>query len=68
MVHIQNENKVLARRFVDEVFNAGNRKYDQLVADDYVNHNPPVPGVPGSVSATHRGLPGAGTATPERLT
>lgn len=65
MAHIQDENKLLARRFVDEVFNAGNREaYDQLVADDYVNHNPPVPGVPGTkegfwqvVTATREAFP-----------
>jgi steroid delta-isomerase-like uncharacterized protein len=49
MPSMQEENKALAQRFVDHVFNAGDRDvYDQLVADDYVNHNPPVPGVPGT--------------------
>jgi steroid delta-isomerase-like uncharacterized protein len=65
MAHTQDQNKMLARRFVDEVFNAGNREaYDQLVADDYVNHNPPVPGVPGTkegfwqvVTATRAAFP-----------
>jgi steroid delta-isomerase-like uncharacterized protein len=42
-------NKAIARRFVDEVFNKGDsRAYDELVADDYINHNPPVPGLPGT--------------------
>jgi steroid delta-isomerase-like uncharacterized protein len=45
----EERNRAIARRFVDEVFNRGNTKaYDELVADDYINHNPPVPGLPGS--------------------
>jgi steroid delta-isomerase-like uncharacterized protein len=45
----EESNRAIARRFVDEVFNHGNTKaYDELIADDYINHNPPVPGLPGS--------------------
>jgi steroid delta-isomerase-like uncharacterized protein len=46
---IQDANKSLAKRFVEEVFNPGNMDiYDQLVADDYLNHNPPIAGLPGT--------------------
>ena len=49
MVQAIETNRAVARRFVAEVFNAGNaHAYDELVADDYVNHNPPVPGLPGT--------------------
>jgi steroid delta-isomerase-like uncharacterized protein len=42
-------NKAIVSRFVEEVFNNGNAEaYGELVADDYVNHNPPIPGLPGS--------------------
>jgi steroid delta-isomerase-like uncharacterized protein len=46
---VETLNKSIARRFVDEVFNKGNLSaYDELVADDYVNHNPPIAGIPGT--------------------
>lgn len=49
MVQALETNRTVARRFVAEVFNAGNeRAYDELVADDYLNHNPPIPGLPGT--------------------
>jgi steroid delta-isomerase-like uncharacterized protein len=49
MSSTQEANKAIARRFVDEVFNAGNAgAYADLVTDDYVNHNPPIPGLPGT--------------------
>ena len=35
-------NKALTHRFIDEVFSKGNlTAVDDLVADDYVDHNPP---------------------------
>lgn len=61
----QEQNKTIAMRFVDQVFNSGNRPgYDDLVADDYLNHNPPIPGIPGTkegfweaVTATRQAFP-----------
>jgi steroid delta-isomerase-like uncharacterized protein len=45
----EERNKAIAARFVEEVFNKGNTQaYDELVADEYINHNPPIPGLPGS--------------------
>jgi len=42
-------NKVVARRMADEVFCHGNMQtFDELFADDYVNHKMPVPGIPGN--------------------
>jgi steroid delta-isomerase-like uncharacterized protein len=41
--------KDLARRLAEEVLSQGNMAtFDDIVADDYVNHNIPVPGVPGT--------------------
>jgi steroid delta-isomerase-like uncharacterized protein len=43
------ENVAVARRLVDEILNAGNMAtFDAIFHDDYVNHNIPVPGVPGT--------------------
>ena len=40
------ENKALARRFLEEVVNEGNQALaDELVAEDFVDHNP-LPGLP----------------------
>jgi steroid delta-isomerase-like uncharacterized protein len=42
-------NKVVARRLADEVFSRGNMKtFDEIFADQYINHTMPVPGVPGT--------------------
>ncbi len=42
-------NKSIARRFAERVFNQGDGDaYNELVADGYVHHNPPVPEVPGT--------------------
>ncbi|WIG58414.1 MAG: hypothetical protein OJF49_001160 [Ktedonobacterales bacterium] len=39
------ENKVLARRFIEECFNKGNlNSVDELVATNYVDHDPSMPG------------------------
>jgi steroid delta-isomerase-like uncharacterized protein len=41
--------KAIARRFAERLFNHGDAAaYDELVADGYVHHNPPIPGVPGT--------------------
>jgi steroid delta-isomerase-like uncharacterized protein len=63
--HDQDANKVVARRLADEVFGAGNMKtFDEIIADDYVNHHMPVPDVPGTkagfrqiVDATRQAFP-----------
>ncbi len=45
----QEANKVIARRLADEVFSQGDmRTFDEIFADTYVNHNMPVPGIPGT--------------------
>jgi steroid delta-isomerase-like uncharacterized protein len=58
-------NKVVARRLAEEVFSRGNmRTLDEILAADYVNHNMPVPGIPGTkegfkqiVAATRQAFP-----------
>ena len=57
--------KAIAQRLAREVFSGGDmRVFDELVADDYVNHNIPVPGIPGTkagfrqlVEATRQAFP-----------
>jgi len=45
----QEKNKLVAKRLVEEVFNNGNmRIFNEIFADNYLNHNMPVPGVPGT--------------------
>ncbi len=59
------KNKVVARRLADEVFSAGNmRTLEEILAANYVNHNIPVPGIPGTkdgfkriVAATRQAFP-----------
>jgi steroid delta-isomerase-like uncharacterized protein len=42
-------NKNVARRLASDVFSKGDLDaYDEIFADDYVNHNIPVPGIPGT--------------------
>jgi len=42
-------NKAVALRLADEVLSGGDLEaYDEIVADGYVNHNIPVPGIPGT--------------------
>ena len=61
----QEANIAVARRLADEVFSKGDmRSFDDILADDYVNHNIPVPGVPGTkagfrevVLATRKAFP-----------
>ena len=49
MVETLNANKVAARRLVEDIFNRGDMQaFDELFADGYVNHNMPVPGIPGT--------------------
>ncbi len=41
------ENKAVARRWFEDLFNAGNLEVaDEIVASDHVNHDPTLPGVP----------------------
>jgi steroid delta-isomerase-like uncharacterized protein len=57
--------KAVAKRLAEEVFNTGNMQtFDEIVASDYVNHNMPVPDIPGTregfrkvVVATRRAFP-----------
>jgi len=58
-------NKAVARRLAEEVFSRGDMQaFDEILAEDYVNHNIPVPGIPGNkdgfrqlVVATRRAFP-----------
>jgi steroid delta-isomerase-like uncharacterized protein len=58
-------NKTVARRLAEEIFSRGDMHvFDELIADTYVNHNMPVPGIPGTkegfselVRATRRAFP-----------
>jgi steroid delta-isomerase-like uncharacterized protein len=57
--------KIIATRLATEVFSAGNLDtFNEILADDYVNHNIPVPGIPGTkdgfrqlVQATRNAFP-----------
>jgi steroid delta-isomerase-like uncharacterized protein len=57
--------KAVARRLVESIFNKGDLQvFDELFADTYVNHNMPVPGIPGTktgfrqvVQATRQAFP-----------
>lgn len=41
------ENKAIMQRYFEEAWNKGNLSVlDEIVSPDYVNHNPPVPGLP----------------------
>jgi steroid delta-isomerase-like uncharacterized protein len=65
MSQAQEANKVVARRLAEEVFSRGNmRTFDEIFAESYVNHNMPVPGIPGTkegfrqvVLATRKAFP-----------
>ena len=49
------ENKALFRRFMDELANKGNLGIvDELVAPDFVEHEPLPPAAPSSASASPR--------------
>jgi steroid delta-isomerase-like uncharacterized protein len=58
-------NESVARRLADEVFGQGDlNAFDELFSKDYVNHNIPVPGIPGTkagfrqlVEATRHAFP-----------
>jgi steroid delta-isomerase-like uncharacterized protein len=58
-------NKTVARRLAEQVFSSGDtRAFDELFAEDYVMHNMPVQGVPGTkagfrqvVQATRQAFP-----------
>ena len=61
----QETNIIVAKRLANEVFSKGDmRAFDEIIDDAYVNHNIPVPNVPGTkagfreiVSATRRAFP-----------
>jgi steroid delta-isomerase-like uncharacterized protein len=49
MASEQEANKAVARRLAEEVFSQGDlRAFDEIFAERYVNHNMPVPGIPGT--------------------
>jgi steroid delta-isomerase-like uncharacterized protein len=42
-------NKAAARRLAEDVFTRGDMDvFEELLSDDYLNHNIPVPGIPGT--------------------
>jgi predicted SnoaL-like aldol condensation-catalyzing enzyme len=48
MAAAQEANKDVARRLAGEVFSRGDLEtFEELLADDYLNHNIPVPGIAG---------------------
>ena len=57
--------KAVARRLADDVFSNGDLSaFDEIISDEYVNHNMPVPGIPGNkagfrelVKATRKAFP-----------
>jgi steroid delta-isomerase-like uncharacterized protein len=65
MSSTQEANKLVARRLAEAVFSQGDMAaLDQLIADGYVNHNIPVPGLSGTktgfrqlVAATRQAFP-----------
>ncbi len=45
------ELRAISRRFVDEVFNKRNLKHaEEMLAEDFVEHSPPLPDMPGDKS------------------
>ena len=40
------ENKALVRRWFDELDKRNFAIIDELIAEDYIDHNPPIPGTP----------------------
>jgi steroid delta-isomerase-like uncharacterized protein len=42
-------NRTIAKRLAEEVFSKGDMgTFDEIFAEDYVNHHMPVPGIPGT--------------------
>jgi steroid delta-isomerase-like uncharacterized protein len=59
-------NKTVARRLAEQVFSRGDmRTFDELFADDYVMHNMPVPGLPGTKSGFRRVVQATRQAFPD---
>ena len=59
-------NKAIARRLADEVFSQGNmQSYDDIFAAGYVNHNMPVPGIPGTKEGFRQVVLATRTAFPD---
>src|SRR5688572_20115492 len=48
------ENKAVVRRWFAETDKGNDAIVDELCAPDYVDHNPPVPGVPEGTAGVHR--------------
>jgi steroid delta-isomerase-like uncharacterized protein len=47
--------KQVARRLADDVFSNGDLSaFDELISENYVNHNIPVPGIPGTKAGFKR--------------
>ncbi len=65
MTNSPDANKTVARRLAQEVLSQGDMDtFDEIVADTYVNHNIPVPGIPGTkegfrqlIAATRHAFP-----------
>ncbi|MCI0636724.1 MAG: ester cyclase [Actinobacteria bacterium] len=51
------ELKEISRRFIDEVFNKRNLKHaEEMLAEDFVEHSPPLPGMPTDKSGAIQGF------------
>jgi steroid delta-isomerase-like uncharacterized protein len=63
---VQTAEKTVASRLVDDIFNAGNMQaFDELFADNYVNHNMPMPGIPGTKEGFRQVVLGTRQAFPD---
>jgi steroid delta-isomerase-like uncharacterized protein len=59
-------NAEVARSLVDDIFNRGDMGvFDRLFTEDYVNHNMPVPDVPGTKEGFRRVILGTRDAFPD---
>ena len=65
MVSVQSS-KSVATRLVTDIFNSGNMQaFDDLFADDYVNHTMPMPSVPGTKDGFRQLVLGTRQAFPD---
>ena len=48
------ENKAIVRRWFEETDKGNDAIVDELCAPDYVDHNPPLPGMPAGRAGVHR--------------
>ena len=61
------ENKALVRRFYEEIDKGNIEAMDELVAEDYINHDPPpFPGLPPGRAGLKQAFEMFWTATPGR--